>query len=230
MIAQLPLPVQLREDTTFHNFYEGDNKAVINFLEQFLSSSQQQDVFLWGGLGAGRSHLLQACCHALSQQQQMVFYLSLATPQLTPDSIENLEAFQLVCLDDIDAVMGHKEWEVALFHLYNRLHSVSGGKLLFAASMPPRQLPCVLADLQSRLAASVVFQVVPLNDEQKVFALQKRAQLRGLELSPEVAKFLLAHYSRDMVLLFSSLAILDRASLAAQRRLTVPFVKATLAA
>lgn len=103
-----------------------------------------------------------------------------------------------------------------------------GVRLLVSANMPPKQLSCVLPDLASRLSWGLVFQVQGLADTQKLSALQLRSQRRGLTLSDEVGKFLLHNYPRDMLQLFAILEKLDQASLAEQRRLTVPFVKKIL--
>jgi DnaA family protein len=68
----------------------------------------------------------------------------------------------------------------------------------------------------------------PLQESEQIAALQLRAQLRGLELPDETAHFMLRRLPRDMSHLYSFLDRLDQASLIAQRRLTVPFVKAVL--
>ncbi|HKJ77017.1 MAG TPA: DnaA/Hda family protein, partial [Gammaproteobacteria bacterium] len=82
-----------------------------------------------------------------------------------------------------------------------------------------------LPDLVSRLGWGLIFHVRPLSDEQMIDALQLRARQRGLDLPADVARYLLRHYRRDMTSLASLLERLDHASLVAQRRLTIPFVK-----
>ena len=99
---------------------------------------------------------------------------------------------------------------------------------VLASHAPPAQHAWGLPDLGSRLAASVVFQVKPLADEQKIAALQLRANAWGLGLSLEVGNYLINHYSRDMHALQAALEKLDQASYIAQRRLTIPFVKTIL--
>jgi DnaA family protein len=85
-----------------------------------------------------------------------------------------------------------------------------------------------LPDLKSRLAWGVVYQLHALSDEQKLDALKLRAQGRGLDLDLPVGKFLLRRCPRNMAQLFETLELLDQASLAQQRRLTIPFVKEVL--
>ncbi len=68
----------------------------------------------------------------------------------------------------------------------------------------------------------------PLSDEDKLQALQLRARLRGFELPEDVGRFLLKRLDREMRTLFMTLDQLDRASITAQRKLTIPFVKEIL--
>ncbi|MFT6430691.1 MAG: DnaA family protein [Halopseudomonas sp.] len=115
-------------------------------------------------------------------------------------------------------------WEEALFHVYNRLRE-QGGRLLMAASASPRNMGFSLPDLISRLGWGLVFQLQPLDDQNKQEALKLRAERRGLQLPDEVARFMLSRGARGMGELFAVLEKLDHASLQAQHRLTIPFVK-----
>jgi DnaA family protein len=71
----------------------------------------------------------------------------------------------------------------------------------------------------------MVFQLQPLDDDTKVVALRARAQARGLQLGDDVIRYLMHHGSRNMAHLLVTLDKLDVASLSAQRKITVPFVK-----
>ena len=101
-------------------------------------------------------------------------------------------------------------------------------RLLLAATASPRELPVQLPDLQSRLTLALVFQLHALSDEDKLRALQLRASRRGLHLTDEVGRFILTRGERSMSALFELLERLDQASLQAQRKLTIPFLKETL--
>jgi len=141
--------------------------------------------------------------------------------------LDNVEFCDLVCLDDIQAVLGQAHWEEALFHAFNRMRD-AGKQLLIAADASPRKLPIKLADLQSRLSLALVFQLHELSDDDKLRALQLRASRRGLQLPDDVGRFLLARSVRSMTVLFDTLEQLDTASLQAQRKLTIPFLKEAL--
>jgi DnaA-homolog protein len=147
--------------------------------------------------------------------------------QLGGEILSGYGQFALVCLDDGEAVAGAAGWERALFRLHQELDE-QGGRLVMSAGAPPAALPFKLADLASRLNGGVVLTLQPFDEQEQLAALQLRAQLRGFELPEETGQFLLRRLPRNMTALCTFLDELDAASLVAQRRLTVPFVKAVM--
>jgi len=130
--------------------------------------------------------------------------------------------------DNIEGIAGDDEWEAAVFHLYNRILETGRTRLFITGDRPPRQLNLSLPDLASRLDWGQIYKLQPLSDEEKLQALQLRAKLRGFELPEDVGRFLLKRLDREMRTLFMTLDQLDRASITAQRKLTIPFVKEIL--
>lgn len=224
--GQLTLGVSLQDDATFENFHAAADQQALQALQAFSRSTLDEPyIYLWGSPGSGRSHLLQAACHELQQQGAQAFYLPLTeVVDYGPQVLEGLDDFDLVCLDDVQAIAARADWELALFHLFNRLRD-SGRRLLVTADQAPAQLPLQLADLASRLSWGLIYQLQGLSDEEKLAALKLRAKRRGFALTDEVAQYILHRSPRDMRELFVVLERLDRASLSAQRKVTIPFVK-----
>jgi DnaA family protein len=181
-------------------------------------------VWLWGASGSGKTHLLQAVCAATGEEAA---YFPLASLALPADSLAGFERSRVLCVDDVDVVAGDLTWERALFRLFNEAAELRT-RLVFAASAPPRQLAWVLEDWRSRAAASVVYQLRELDDAGRIEALRLRAAQRGLQLPYETSEYLLKRMPRDLRSLFDILDQLDEASLAAQRRLTIPFIRDAL--
>ncbi len=227
---QLPLSIALRDDSTLESYYPGDNQQVLAQIKQVAKGAGEQFIYLWGREGVGRTHLMQGACHVAAKNGLAAVYLPLASLNKRDPAIlfDNLERVKLVCIDDIDLIAGQSNWEESLFYLFNRLRTANH-RLIVSASFAPKALPFKLADLQSRLAWGVTYQLHLLEDEQLIAALQLRAKERGLELSKEVGAFLIKRSIRSMPHLYELLEQLDKASLAAQRRLTIPFVKSVLA-
>jgi len=227
MVNQLTLGIGLNDDATFANYYVGPNQQLVEELKKTSSGIGERVIYLHGLNGEGCTHLLQACCHQANQQALTSVYLPLANiKEFLPAMFEGLESLSLVCVDELQKIVGHPEWEEAFFHLYNRLHD-AGSSLIVAANVQPKLLN-LLPDIVSRLTWGMVFQLQTLTDEEKIKAMIMRAGRRGMTLSEEVSKFILTHCPRHMATLFAALNALDKASLAAQRKLTIPFVKSVL--
>ncbi|MFW1677103.1 DnaA regulatory inactivator Hda [Pontibacter sp. JAM-7] len=222
---QLPLHISLRDDARFANFCATGNELACNQLQQSASGEGETFLYLWGGLGCGCSHLLQASCHLAEPLGRSAAYLPLEElSALGPGVLEGMEHLDLVCIDHLQHVAGDPAWEEGLFHFFNRIRE-QGNTLLIAANAAPRQLAINLPDLASRLSWGVVFQLQPLADEDKLSVLQQRAAARGMTFSDDVARYLLHHASRDMKDLSLLIDQLDQASLSAKRKVTIPFVK-----
>jgi DnaA family protein len=226
-MEQLPLGVRLRAASTMDGFRVGDNGALVAALEARATIAALAPLHLWSPPGHGRTHLLQAGCARAAGAGRRAGYLPLGESWPDPAMLAGLESLDLVCLDDIDAVLGRDDWERALFALYNDLLE-HGGNLVLAAPMAPAGLDVRLPDLASRLAASVVFQVRGLTDEERGAVLQDRARNLGVELPDETLQYLQRRLPRDLAALCEALDRLDAASLSLQRRLTVPFVRTVL--
>lgn len=225
---QLTLGMGLRDEATFEGFEPGANGEALGWLLQQVQRGGDRG-WLWGPVGAGRSHLLQASCHAAVAQGQRAIYLTSELVRHHRDGVlEGLEHCAVVALDDLGELAGERPVELALFDLCNRV-AERGGLLLMAADAAPLSYGWTLPDLASRLAAAAVFRLRPLSDDDKLHALQRRAGMRGLELPERTARYILGHCDRNPAALFALLDSLDEASLAAQRKLTVPFVSQLLA-
>jgi len=223
--TQLPLNLQLHDDAVFDNFLIGKNQVAVQALQHFAMRRGESFIYCYGESGVGCTHLLQACCHLAFQHQLRIFYLPLSHYQeLSIAIFSGLEHNQLVCFDDLDAIAGDALWEESLFHFYNR---VRDNKLYFLVSAKKlaKHVSYVFPDLQSRLSSGLSLEIQPLNDAEKISALQMRAKNRGLLLSDEVSHYLLNRFSRNMSDLLSILEKLDCASLSTKRKLTIPFVK-----
>lgn len=229
--VQLPLGIRLRDDATFANYYAGANAAAQGYVERACHAQEswvESFIWLWGKPGSGRSHLLQAACLQAEELGMRVLYLPLREClEYGPEVLDGVEYCNLLALDDVHMVAGRTSWEQALFHAFNRLRD-AGGRLLVSADRSPREVVLDLPDLHSRFNLALVFHLQELDDDEKLRALQLRASRRGLFLSDEVGRFLLGRLTRSMDALFAALERLDQASLQAQRKLTIPFVKDVL--
>lgn len=226
--AQLPLGIRLPDSSVFESYLPGRNRLVIDALLAVVAGKGPTCIWLHGVGGTGKTHLLQAVCARAGREGRTAAYLPL--PEVLDLGDELLAGFgelSIVCLDDAQAIAGRDGWERALFRLHQELDE-RGGRLLVSGTTPPAALPFQLRDLASRLNGGLVLTLQSLDEDEQIAALRLRAQLRGLELPDDTAQFMLRRLPRDMTNLYAFLDELDAASLAAQRRLTVRFVKEVL--
>jgi len=221
----MALPLQLQDHSVFESFWSAGNEALLAFLGELANGSRDGGCWIWGGTAIGKSHLLQAVGARLGDRS---IYVPLAEfANAGPGILDDLAVRHCVCLDDLDAVAGRDDWELALFTLFNQLTD-AGGLLLISATAAPRESGIAMADLKSRMSLLPVFQVHALADQDRLHALQLRARHRGLDLPDETASYLMSRTRRDMASLYSLLDRLDAEALRKQRRLTVPFVRSVI--
>jgi len=224
MEKQLALDVQLRDFHTFDNFVIGENQEAVGKIRETVTGAGAEVLFLWGPHGSGKTHLLQAICRAAGDRQSQPVYIPLAEANnLSPEIMAGISGAALVCIDDVDVIAGGEEWERALFTLFEEVRGRT--PLIVTAKTNPRSSGLNMPDLMTRLASGLVYQMQPLSDKNKIAAMQLRATQCGIELTSEVANYVLNRYPRDTHVLFDLLDELDKASLATQRRITIPFIQ-----
>jgi DnaA family protein len=226
-MRQLPLGIRIPDRAVFASFLAARNIEAVEHLQRLVGGPGGGAVWLCGPSGSGKTHLLQAACVRASESMRAGYFPLRELAALGIEALEGLPQLACVCLDDLDAVAGRLEWEGALFRLHREIEE-QGGRLLASARMPPALLAWSLPDLGSRLAASAVFQLRPLDEGEQQEALQLRARARGFELPDETARWLQRRFPRDMTTLYDLLDALDEEALVAQRRLTVPFIRSVL--
>jgi DnaA family protein len=226
-MRQLPLGIRLRDRAGFDNFHAASNAGAVLLLQELADGRRTGIHWLSAPGGNGKTHLLQAVC-ARAARDRRAAYLPLR--ELAAQGAEILSGWEesaCLCIDDVDAVLGRPDWERALFRLHNELDE-RGATLVWSAAAPPRALTFVLPDLASRCAHALLVTLAPLEEADRLRALQRHATARGLELPDDSGQYLLRRVPRDLERLCALLDTLDLEALAAQRRLTIPFVRTVL--
>jgi DnaA family protein len=225
--GQLALDIGLADEPSFDNFIGEVGGEASHIVHEAALRRGAKLVYLFGSWGSGRTHLLCAAVRAASAKGARVATVPLTVPGLTPQILEGLEDFDLVCLDDLDVVAGQPVWERALFNFYNVIERSSAG-LITTALTSPGQLPVHLPDLASRFSSGVTVKLTALDEGGCRRALKARAHQRGFELGDDVLEFVLRRVRRDMHSLVRLLDRLDASTLTQKRRVTVPFVRSIL--
>lgn len=227
---QLALDIRWEADAALEDFLPGPNAGAASAVAGIARGGEPGPLYLYGDSATGKSHLLKAACRAVGERGAAAVYLPLdMLGSHSPELLAGMESARLVAVDAVEAMGDDRPWQEALFHLFNRVRD-AGGAFLAAGRYHPDRLGLALPDLVSRLRWGLVYRLSELSEADKKTLLQRRAAARGLQMPSEVVDYLLAHHRRDAAFLFAALDRLDDASLRAQRRLTIPFVRRVLAA
>ena len=205
---------------SLENFVVARNAELVQHLREVgRSGDRERSLYIWGPHGSGRTHLLEGALADLAQRGWRVRY---HPTEIRPiDATPDLDA---AAFDDVDRL--DEPGQSTLFNLYNDLRE-RGGVMLAAGSTPPNQLP-LRADVVTRLAWGLVYEVHALSDEEKMHALVQRAAARGFDLSGDIVQFLLTRVPRDMRTLIAMVDALDRCSLETKRAVTLSLAREML--
>lgn len=223
---QLPLGLRAPPDQRLDAFLGND--AARAAMHAAATGASHEWLYLAGPTGSGKSHLLlAACAEAVAAGRRAAYLPMTAFAGRLAAGLAQQENADLLCLDGLEAIAGNAEDEEALFHFHNRARA-SGAVVMYAARGNPAALGLQLPDLVTRLGQCVRLALEPLDDAGRREVLRQRGARRGLELDDAVLDYLLRRVDRDLGSLTKLLERIDRASLAAQRRITIPFLRTLL--
>jgi DnaA family protein len=223
-VPQLPLALRYPPDQRLESFIAAPPGAIAQ-LRALAEAAGAGWLYLAGAAGTGKTHLALALCAAAEQAGRRSAYLPLAAARgRLGDALDALEGNDVVALDGLEAIAGDRDDEIALFDFHNRARS-AGLSVLYTAREAPETLALVLPDLRSRLSQNARLVLDPLDDMARGELLRDRAQRRGLVLEEAAIDWMLSRTDRNLASLVALLDRLDRESLAAQRRITVPFLR-----
>ena len=159
-----------------------------------------------------------------SQAQPRFIYLWGETGSGKSHLLSACEAIGARVADDVHLL--DNETQIDLFNTYNQLKE-TGGILITAGLYAPAQMG-LRDDLATRLAWGLVYQLHPLNDDEKATALKQHAKERGMKLPDEVVDYCLRYLRRDLPTLMAILDALDEWSLTTHKPITVPMLRKLL--
>ena len=190
-MRQLQLDIEPQLDARISDFSGPSWGHVVDGVRQ-LHAGLMSRFYIYGGAGAGKSHLLSAICDSYLEIGKSAIQVSLLELLDAPtEAITALDRYDLVALDDIEAISGVPHWQRAVFHLIN-YNNEGGGQLVFSSRIAPIELKLELPDLQSRLTQAVSVKVPTGSLYADRYALVTSVLTRrGIHIDQQVIDYLL---------------------------------------
>jgi len=195
----------LNERYSFDSFVVGEGNRFSHAASQAVSKSPGKTQFnplvIYGGVGLGKTHLLQAIGHHALSRETGLSVIYVPSEKFMSDFIESLRQqsvpeFQRVyrsadvlLVDDIQFLIRGEQTANEFFHTFNALHQ-NGKQIVMTCDSPPGELQGLEERLISRFQWGLVSSIEPPDLETRIAILQKKAEINGIHLPEEVATFL----------------------------------------
>jgi chromosomal replication initiator protein len=229
-------------DYTFEQFVVGSSNRLANATCRAVCGQPgtlYNPLFIHGRSGLGKTHLLQATCHALMQGDaaREVIYISCDT--FVNDLVRAIETARLqqfrdcarnadaLVIDDVQFLANRESSQEELFHTFNVLYQARR-QIILSADSPPGEIPTLEDRLVSRFNWGLVAQIDPPNRETRQAILQKKARLRGCEVPDEILDLIASRVESNIRLLEGALTKLISETQITGRPLTIETARQVL--
>lgn len=221
--TQLVLPISTDPDATWEHWVSRQETQLVEHGLSNIGSAPPPGIFVWGGEGLGKSHLLQAVCASLGSDASYI-PLSLVLDVPPGALLDGVEGSAAVLIDDLHLAIASRDWQEGLFHCFNRCMDTDT-PLIVASRVAVAGLDDLLPDLKSRLALLAGFRLPSWDMDAFESLLIRLAKHRGLILTEDVARYLTRRLRQTPPEALLAIEQIERSSLIEQRTPTIPFLK-----
>jgi len=227
----------LNPSFTFNSFVLGESNSLAYNVSLAVAQNpgtQYNPLFIYGGVGLGKTHLMQAIGNYRAAQGDKIIYntfeqfLNRYTSHLRTKTMDRFRDYyrncDLLLVDDIQFISQKEQTQDEFFHTFNELHSL-GKQIVITSDRPPRKIAGLVDRLKSRFEWGMLVSINPPELETKIAIIKKKAQLNGIRLDDEIVNYLATTLGSNIREIEGTIIKINAMSNLLRQKITLDFVK-----
>jgi chromosomal replication initiator protein len=199
-----PIENSLNSKYTFDKFVVGSCNQFAHAAAEAVAEAPGKTynpMFIYGGVGLGKTHLMHAAGHAIRQKNRHLRVAYISAEKFMNELInairydktqtfrEKYRSIDVLLMDDVQFMAGKERTQEEFFHTFNALHNEQK-QIVITSDCPPREIPTLEERLHSRFEWGLIADIEPPDLETKVAILKRKADMDGVDLPDEIAFFI----------------------------------------
>jgi len=230
----------LNPSFTFSSFVLGESNSLAFNVSKAVAETpgeQYNPLFIYGGVGLGKTHLMQAIGNELLKSGKKVIYntfeqfMNRYTANLRSKTMDRFREYYRNCdillIDDIQFISRKEQTQDEFFHTFNELHSLNK-QIVITSDRAPKKIAGLVDRLKSRFEWGMLVSINPPELETKIAIIQKKSQLNGIRMPDDVVNFLASNLGNNIREIEGTIIKLNAMSNLLRQPITLDFAKSAI--
>ena len=227
----------LNPSFTFDSFVTGDSNSLSYNVAKSVAEnpgSSYNPLFIYGGVGLGKTHLMQAVGnYRLNMGDKIIYntfeqFMNRFISNIRSNTMERFRDYYRNCdillIDDIQFISKKEQTQDEFFHTFNELHSL-GKQIVITSDRPPKKIAGLVDRLKTRFEWGMLANINPPELETKIAIIKKKAMIDGIRLDDEVINFLASNLGTNIREIEGTIIKLNAMSNLLRQKIDLEFAK-----